>query len=225
VSASGHVGSAPDNGASARPRQRNRRGQGHRLRDEIIAGAADLIERTGSEESITLRSVARQIGIAAPSIAPHFADRYQIIDAVVAAELEALTRALTDGASRSSDPVERLLNACRAYVAFGRSHPNRYRVLYERRYLDEWDDEGRPMVETSPVMARNLELSVGLVQACVDARRSASTDAQRDTYATWMFLHGLVALPLVITSLPWPDTDSILVDGVARLARLTPRVS
>ncbi|MHB8506260.1 MAG: TetR-like C-terminal domain-containing protein [Acidimicrobiales bacterium] len=140
---------------------------------------------------------------------------------MVASEVEALTGALHDAAATTADPVEALLATCRAYVATGRAHPNRYRVVYERRFLEIWD-ERRPMPQTGPLMARNIELGVGLVQACVDAGRSASTDAYADMAAIGMFLHGLVTLPLAITSLPWPDTEQILTDSVTRLARIQP---
>lgn len=56
-------------------RERNRRGQGTRLRAEILAGATQLLEDSGSEEAVTLRAIARQIGISAPSIYSHFPDR------------------------------------------------------------------------------------------------------------------------------------------------------
>lgn len=203
-------------------RRRNPRGQGHRLREEIVAGAAALIEQTGTEESITLRAVARKIGISAPSIAPHFADREQIIDAVVAEEAAALGAALLAAAADTADPVGRLLSVCEAYVAFGRSHPHRYRVLTERRYLDEWAAGDRPMTGTAPVLAHLVELGVGLVQACVDAGRSDSSDADRDAHALWMFLHGAVALPLFFTSVAWPPLSPLLAEGVTRLARLRP---
>ena len=64
-------------------RRRNRRGEGGKLRADILAGATELLERTGSEEAVTLRAVARQIGISAPSIYPHFPDRDAIVDAIV----------------------------------------------------------------------------------------------------------------------------------------------
>jgi hypothetical protein len=48
-------------------RQRNARGQGARLTGEIVSGALGLIDRTGSEEAVTLRAVARP--------APPMADR------------------------------------------------------------------------------------------------------------------------------------------------------
>ena len=58
--------------ATIRTRHRNPRGQGTRLSEDIVAGALALIERTGSAEAVTLRAVAREAGIAAPSIYAHF---------------------------------------------------------------------------------------------------------------------------------------------------------
>ena len=48
-------------------RERNRRGEGGKLRADIVAGATQLLEDTGSEDAVTLRAVARQVGISAPS--------------------------------------------------------------------------------------------------------------------------------------------------------------
>ena len=49
-------------------RQRNRRGEGDRLREEIITAASQIIGETGDDSALTLRAVARRIGIAAPYI-------------------------------------------------------------------------------------------------------------------------------------------------------------
>ena len=56
---------------------------GSRLTGEIVSSALALIERTGSDEAVTLRAVAREVGIAAPSIYAHFADRDAIVMAAV----------------------------------------------------------------------------------------------------------------------------------------------
>ena len=96
--------------ARARARRRNARGQGVRLADDIVAGALALIERTGSDEAVTLRAVAREIGIAAPSIYAHFADREAIIMAVVVRVFDELSEAITKGqAAAGPDPVDRLV--------------------------------------------------------------------------------------------------------------------
>ena len=205
------------------PRQRNPRGQGGHLRDEIIAGAGALLERTGTEQAITMRAVAREVGVASPSMAPHFSDRGEIIDAVVAQELASLHDALFKAVSAQSDPVDQLMAGSRAYLAHGQAHPNRYRVIFERRFLDLWESEHRVMQQTAPLMAETFDLTVRTIQACIDTGRSASTDAFGDGVRVWLALHGLVALPQTITTFPWPDTDELLVSCVTRLAQLNER--
>src|SRR5271165_5817767 len=83
--------------AAVRKRHRNPRGQGARLTEDIVAGALALIERTGSDEAVTLRAVAREVGIAAPSIYAHFPDRDAIIMAVVLRVFDELTAAIEQG--------------------------------------------------------------------------------------------------------------------------------
>jgi AcrR family transcriptional regulator len=168
-----------------------------------------------------LRAIAREIGITAPSIADHFPDRAAIIDAVVADQLGTLATHLTAAAEATTDPVARLLGAWRAYLDFGRTHPTRYRVIFERRFLPLWDDQQRPMVETVPLFAGTVEMMIGLLQTCIDSGHSTSADAFTDSVAIWYFVHGLVALPTTITSFPWPDPHSHLDVGIANLAHLT----
>jgi AcrR family transcriptional regulator len=192
------------------------------LRAEIVDGATAILERTGSEEAITLRAIAREIGIAAPSISDHFTDRAAIIDAVVAQELTTLTTELTAAASAGTDAVDTLCNAWTAYVHFGRTHPGPYRVIFERRFLDLWEDDQREMVETLPVFMASAEMMIGLLQSCIDAGRSESTDAYADSVCIWYFVHGLVALPTSITSFAWPDFAHSLRSGLTTLGHLVP---
>ncbi|HUR03651.1 MAG TPA: TetR/AcrR family transcriptional regulator [Nonomuraea sp.] len=113
-------------------RTRNRRGEGSRLRGEIIAAATALLERAGSEDAITLRGVARQAGVSAPSIYAHFADREEIIDAVVAQAFTELDEALVTAVEGETDPARRLWKLCEAYLDFAESKPHRYRVAFGR---------------------------------------------------------------------------------------------
>jgi hypothetical protein len=48
-------------------RQRNRRGQGDRLREDLITAAMTLIEANQGDQ-LRLRGIARQVGIAATSV-------------------------------------------------------------------------------------------------------------------------------------------------------------
>src|ERR1700749_329326 len=69
-------------------RARNARGEGERLRDEIIEAAIKVLSVIGSEDPFSLRAVAREARIAAPSVYIHFADR----NVLLLAALERLFR-------------------------------------------------------------------------------------------------------------------------------------
>ncbi len=203
-------------------RQRNPRGQGHRLRDEILAGATTILEHSGDEHAVTLRAVARRIGITAPSITTHFPDPAAIIDAVVAEQLGGLAERLRSAAHSTADPVDALQAAWAAYLDFGRANPAHYRVIFERRFLTVWDDQQRPMTETAPLFDATTEMMIGLLQTCIDTATSTSADAFADSVAIWYYTHGLVALPATITSFAWPDAHTHLATGITNLAHLTP---
>jgi AcrR family transcriptional regulator len=56
-------------------RTRNPWGQGERLRAEILQAAARLLSELGGEQGLSIRGVARAVGIAPASMYKHFADK------------------------------------------------------------------------------------------------------------------------------------------------------
>ncbi len=218
---------APEQSAGRRPR--NARGQGARLTEDIVTGALALIERTGSAEAVTLRAVAREVGIAAPSIYPHFADRDAIVTAVVARVFDELAEAIKAGARAAGpDPVDQLVAGCAAYVDFGLSHPARYGVLFSERHGPAegycqpvaLGPDGRPVLEWG---AEAFSLLLQAIQDCVTAGRSASTDVLADATAVWVALHGTVTLRTTLPRFPWPALAPQLRHEVLALARATGR--
>jgi AcrR family transcriptional regulator len=185
-------------------RTRNARGQGAQLRGDIVRSAAELLDETGDAGAVTLRAVARQAGISAPSIYAHFADREAILLAVVQEEFDAITAHLA--ATRDDDPVAGLLAWCHAYLDYAAAHPQRYLVMFggiwnaQRAMADE-------VIARADVVALGQAALADLVarlQACVAAGRSASTDATADAMILWVALHGLAHQRIVSTALPWP---------------------
>ncbi|MGP7999749.1 MAG: TetR/AcrR family transcriptional regulator [Streptosporangiaceae bacterium] len=210
-------------------RRRNARGQGARLTEDIVCGALALIERTGSEEAVTLRAVAREVGIAAPSIYPHFADRDAIVTAVVARIFDELAQAIKAGtAAARPDPVDRLVAGCAAYVDYGLSHPARYGVLFsgQRESAEDYcqpvalDPDGKPVLEWG---AEAFSLLLGAIADCVRAGVSASTDVLADATAVWVALHGTVTLRSTLPGFPWPELAPLLRHQVLALARVSAR--
>ncbi|MHA6619333.1 TetR/AcrR family transcriptional regulator [Pseudonocardia sp. DLS-67] len=166
------------------------------MRTEILAAAAELLDAGGDERAVTLRAVARRVGISAPSIYPHFPDRPAIVLAVVRqgfVELADRIRSAIDSAD--DDPRLRLVAACRAYVDFADSHPERYRAMFDRAHAPE---------DPTALGAEPVRILTETLTECVAAGRSTSTDPDADAIALWMGLHGLAHQHAVATSYPWP---------------------
>src|SRR5215468_10258242 len=73
------------------PRQRNPRGQGERLRDDIIEAASRLLADPAAPP-LTLRAVAREVGVAATSVYLHFDDIESLFLAVIDRRFSELVR-------------------------------------------------------------------------------------------------------------------------------------
>jgi AcrR family transcriptional regulator len=211
---------------TAQRHRRNARGQGTRLADDIVRGALALVERTGTDEAVTLRAVAREVGIAAPSIYAHFPDREAIIMAVVAQVFDELTDAVKKAqAGVSADPVQRLLAGCQAYIDYGLGHPARYGTLFAMRGLppEEYcepvslDPDGNPLLVFG---AESFATLTQGIQDCADAGVSASTDVLADATAVWVAMHGAVTLRTALPGFPWPELNGFTRQLVLPLARV-----
>ncbi|HET6857728.1 MAG TPA: TetR/AcrR family transcriptional regulator [Streptomyces sp.] len=187
-------------------RPRNRRGQGLRLREDILRAATALIVRTGTDQTITLRSVAREVGVSAPSIYAHFNDRDAIVEAVVLEAIAQLHESVASAVAAHDDPVDGLLAGCAAYVDFGTREPALYRVLFDWA-RPKPQATGDDVSETRGLDA--FQTLVDNLEACVRAGRSTSTDPFGDAVALWTALHGQVSLRARLPDFPWPPADTV----------------
>ncbi len=203
-------------------RERNPRGQGTRLRADILAAAASLLEETGSEDAVTLRAIARRAGVTAPSIYGHFADRDEVVEAVMDEVFVELRTVLDEAAEGIDDPVEALHAGCAAYVRFAAERPHRYRVLFGRPHPSVTGAPVKPsaadFAEADDPGALAFRVLVDGIAACVAAGRSDSTDPFGDAVALWAALHGYATLRQGQPHFPWPDDESLRRAVVERLA-------
>jgi AcrR family transcriptional regulator len=110
-------------------RRRNLRGHGALLRDEILTAAVRLIDSADGEAEVSLRGIAREAGIAAPSVYAHFADRQEVLAAVAEAGWEQVGAEITARGAAGATPRDRLVLGCQAYVSFAERFPLRYALM------------------------------------------------------------------------------------------------
>jgi AcrR family transcriptional regulator len=201
-------------------RTRNRRGEGTRLREDIVAAAVALLDETGDETAVTLRAVARRVGIAAPSIYRHFVDQPAIMLAVVQQafdELDGELRgALTDA---GDDPRTRLFAVCTGYLEFARRHPGRYRTMFGGLWMPDLESSSLTEDDMHALGRGSMQVIVEVLRGCVEAGVATTTDLSADAVALWLGLHGLAHQRSVTVSYPWPP--DIVERLVVALAHLT----
>ncbi|QLL05282.1 TetR/AcrR family transcriptional regulator [Mycobacterium vicinigordonae] len=162
-------------------RARNQRGQGDRLRDEIITAATVLIDEATDPASVTLRGIARRAGISAPSIYPHFQDLAAILDAVLERSFADLDGVVATAMSAPAAADARLVAGCLAYVRYGWEHRSRYRFMIA----------GTGFAPGAGATFARIEAAV---QACVEAGLSTSADPHSDAFLLWVSMHGMATL-------------------------------
>jgi AcrR family transcriptional regulator len=205
--------------ASSR-RARARRGEGQRLRQEILAAATRLLAETGDEEAVSIRAVAEAVGVTPPSIYLHFADKTELIFAVCEEQFRQLDAEMAMAEAGVADPLEALRRRGQAYVRFGLGNAEAYRVLfmYKDRVPDNVDERYLYRSDT-------FNHLVEAVQRCLDAGAFRPGDPLQIAIGLWVLVHGITSLLLAAPAFPWPQEPEELVDRLVtdHLQGLLPR--
>ena len=189
--------------AAAEPvrRQRNARGEGERLRAELLEAAANLMATNGDIESISLRAVAREAGVSATAVYRHFDDHHDLLRESVVYCWTNFRQSLTESRRGITDPFDALQALRAAYVQFALDHPGQYRVMFSNRMQPEGD---------------SAVIGLAAYQVLVDsvAEILGVLGDDRDPYFvaaqlhTW--LHGVVDLWSNHPDVSWPGADRLI---------------
>jgi AcrR family transcriptional regulator len=178
----------------------NARGQGGRLRAELLDAAGRLLEAGGWSAEITLRGVAREAGVAAPSIYDHFPHLDDLLLALVDQYLADLSEVLGRAVRRVRDhhPQTRLRAVARAYLRWGLDHPGPYSLVFEGHGLSSGDGSGGPYPPAEP-----LDTLIGVLVE----QDPAPANPRLVAVAVWTGLHGMVSLRSARPDAAWPSLN------------------
>ncbi len=199
----------PGERTGGRPvRVRNRRGEGGRLRDELIGAARSLLASANAESDLSIRRVTQAVGVTPQAFYLQFTTLDELLFAAYSAEFAGLRVALEEAAA-GRVPGEAALRAmCDAYVAFAVERPGPYRLMMGTRGTvhEDWDPAKLP---GAPVLA----MLRGALAACASGLRPAlkPDDAVVQLWAT---LHGIVMLRESRPMFPWPPLDEMVRSAV-----------
>jgi AcrR family transcriptional regulator len=162
-----------------------------------VAAATEMIDESGDAGKLTLRAVARNVGVAAPSVYRHFSDLEHLKMAVVERSFARFVKARDEISKGVADPREALLLRCRGYCRFAVSNPGPYRFMFS----EQSPADGRRSVTGGQAFQA---LADAIHRCQVSGQASAKDDPASLAAHLWATLHGLAMLRLNVPEFPWP---------------------
>jgi AcrR family transcriptional regulator len=160
------------------------------LRRDLLDTALALISREGAS-AVSLRSLARRLGVSHAAPANHFANKAALFTAIAVEGFRLLAAAIEDGARRlgpDATPAQRLRSAGRAYTGFAQDHPAHFAVMWQRDLLHEDDPELAAAADAT------FELLLAGVRDVQAEGWAEGADPRIVAYLAWSVVHGLAAL-------------------------------
>jgi AcrR family transcriptional regulator len=168
--------------------------------DEVVVTARRLLEEEGAG-ALTMRRLAEQLGIKAPSLYKHLPDKAALEAAIIATGLEeaavrfeqAVDSAMTGGDAAGGGAAA-ISALAAAYREFALAHPHLYRLMHN-----------------GPLPRQHLPAGVD-DRAAAPVMRVAGSRAR--ARALWAFAHGMVMLELDQRFPPDADLDAAWEAGI-----------
>ena len=111
------------------------------LREALLERAAEVIAESGVE-ALTLRGLARDLGVSHAAPSAHFADRRALLCELAKVGFRLGVEAMRAGADAAGpDPVARYRALGRSYVQFARDHPSCFRAINHPEVQAHADEE------------------------------------------------------------------------------------
>ena len=190
-------------------RKRNPRGQGDRLREDIVTAASAMLADPAAPP-LTLRGVARAVGVAATSVYLHFNDVEALVLEVARRAFGELRAAQEAAMDAVTGPCERLRAGALAYCDWGMANPGHYQWMFSnplRLTATTWDElPGRPV----------FAALVATIAGCL-GRPADDPECTVTAQLLWHLLHGMVSLRIARPFLPWPPIPDTVDAAINRL--------
>ena len=180
-------------------RTQNPRGDGARLRADLLSAANDLLDATGEPDRVTVRGVAAAVGVAPNAVYLHFADRDSLLAELAIDRFQVCAAQVRSAVEGIDDPLERLIAGHVEYCRLALERPGHYRLLFHGVV--------RP---ADPAIAQRLaEAGLGYFQVCIDgcaaclaAGALEAPSAEALAASIWALQHGWCELAIVGMGVP-----------------------
>ena len=195
-------------------------------REQVLDAAADALAEGGAE-SVSLRAIARSLGVVSSAIYRHFRSRDALLAELIASASASLREAvaLAETSVPRADTAERFAVIVRSTRAWAKQDPHRYALLYGTPALDHRAD-GESVPTVRMLIAEAIADATASAHGSATAHDALALDSEK-VVAAWTQLFGHVSFELfgrydgVIDDVDG-YTEALIVDIVRRLGLSRP---
>lgn len=174
-----------------RPLSAARRQQREERREAILGAARRLITRHGLA-GLSMRLLAKEVGVPAPTLYGYFSSKEAVIQELTDEKVTLLREAILSEAREAEPGIPRLMSFARGYRRFAHSGRDYYDLFMMQPEIRERRDVHQDHA-TGFELIRTLAVDV---QVAIDLGQLKPMDPQQTILALWTFAHGYVSLEL-----------------------------
>ena len=156
------------------------------LKSALVDAALDLLE-DGGETSVSLRAIARRVGVSQTAPYSHFQNKADLLASVAAAGFKKFSETMAKEAPSGSSANEKRLAFGVGYVEFALNNPALFRLMFSktsRKYFERAD------------VRTQASASYRMLEGVISQLQANSADSKAATSAAWAIVHGLAELML-----------------------------
>jgi AcrR family transcriptional regulator len=190
------------------------------LRTAVLAAAEKILEKEGLD-ALTLRAVARAVGVSHTAPKNHFGDLEGLLSELAGLGYRRFGETLAAAMDAAgTDPRARMRAMGRAYVGFARAYPGLFILMFRGERIDMT----RPALRDAIVSARTALRNAAMSSAPATPQTPLQLAARAT--ASWALVHGFAMLLLdgrlrnTIASLPHGDGADGLLEAVLDATRV-----
>jgi AcrR family transcriptional regulator len=176
----------------------------------VVDTARQHLARSGADQ-LSLRGVARDLGVTAPALYAYVKDKRELLAAVATEHFAGLVDRFE--AIDAADPLERIRRLSRAYIEHARESPALFRLLF--RYPPS-PTQG---LDAFPPATRAFDVAAAATKAAVDAGLLAVDDPAQASFAMWAAVHGVAEVLLLGLELDDAAADELIDTVIETMLR------
>lgn len=199
------------------PAANDRRSRGGDRREQILDVALQLFAQHGMAQ-VSTRQIAQAVGISQPSLYAHFASAHEISAELCLRAFAGLAEASRRVLAEPASPREHFYRLGRAYIDFGLTHPDMYRLAF----MQETDPAVAELVQQGkdPVLAAGQGAFDMLREVLARVLGRNTEDIEIQAQSIWASVHGLTSLLIARPMFPWADREALIAHHLEAVCAL-----